>query len=456
MSNLQATCRGDRAFQFMALSTLPAADRPAENRRLALIAAIATAWWALTFSTAGAQCDSHGCNSSGGRATFMQQGDCANGNCSIANMPQSLQMASASRSPRDLNFLRKYIPDAEIAANPRVYIYDESTEPKVYQIAYDHPFPGFHLAAYNMSWGGNAHTNGDPHGNGNHELPWGVAGGTHRCKPGNVAGGVVKFTWMLLPEGKPVVWYERPDDPRVSPVSWIYPVGTKFGEVILKRCKDGQLRTVEMRTRERLERSWTVDILRPFPTAEHLVKALQTLQGEDQYAGATALLHHVSRPVELPESRMFDQHQRQRAFDTRAAHDVLPDLDAKTEAALLDNFEFTSALGETWRGDNCFAPEGGVYPDNYDATHLGTTDASCLRCHRDVGTSVKRFARSPERDWYGNIRGGDGIFSKSWNHPSCVSPNGAPRRIVMLHQPGIIERYDPSRHVGYHPLEANE
>lgn len=54
MPNLSATRRSDRTRRTLDLSSLLAADRQTENRRLAWIAAAALAWWALTFSWAGA------------------------------------------------------------------------------------------------------------------------------------------------------------------------------------------------------------------------------------------------------------------------------------------------------------------------------------------------------------------------------------------------------------------
>lgn len=407
---------------------------------------IAVALLALLSShRAQAQCHDGSCST---RGTSMMQrgGNCADGSCSAQTaLPANLQMAAAQSRRPDYNALRKFIPNKQIASHPRLFIYDDASMPRIYQMPRDHAgHQGFHYVSYNISA-----DNSEPFGNPNIEFPWGEPGGTHRCPKGNLPGGVVTFKWLLLPEGKPVVWWERYDR-SLSPVAWQYPEGTLVGEVLLLRCKDGQLRTFEMRTRERLARSWTVDIFRPFPTSEHLAQALKSLDTTEQYASATSLLHHVSRPVQLTSHRLYDRHPRP-AFDTTAQIDKLPDIDAKLQAALLENFEFTSALGETFSGDSCFAGTGGVFPENYDASHLGTTDASCNRCHRDVGKHVDLF--QPMRDWYGYVRGSDEVFSMSWVDPSCVSNNGFPNQVRMINRPGIIERFDAARHVGYHPVE---
>lgn len=451
MPNLQAVRQSDGPRGSVALRAMPSPDRQTQNRRLAWIAAAALAWWALTFSWAGAQCDSHGCRTGGGMRMGdgrMMQGNCEGGSCHMAGgrgrpeLPDELGFASASPARPDINRLRKYIPDPELAANPRLMLYDDTTMPRVYQMPDDHPgHQGFHFAAYNISANGS-----EPFGNANYEFPWGHPGGTHRVPRGTSA----TFKGILLPEGKRIVWYRQKDDPSRAPVGWIYPQGTLVIEVMLMKCQDGQWRTYEMRTRERLERSWAVDVKRPCPTALHLSGAIKYLRPDaEQLAGVSGLVHHVSKPIAAPLRTLADQHPRQ-AFNVEAQVDVLPTGDAKLQAEILDTFEFESALGETWNGDKCFAASGFITPDNFDGSFLGTTENSCNRCHRDVGKHVDNF--QPGRDWYGYVRGSDGIFSASWVDMSTVSGNGYPLATHMIDAPDILERFDPTRHTDYHQL----
>jgi hypothetical protein len=53
------------------------------------------------------------------------------------------------------------------------------------------------------------------------------------------------------------------------------------------------------------------------------------------------------------------------------------------------------------------------------------------------------------RDWYGRIRGSDGIFSFHPFEPWSVSDNGAPQSVQLrseLIQAGVLEGYTPKKH----------
>jgi len=88
-----------------------------------------------------------------------------------------------------------------------------------------------------------------------------------------------------------------------------------------------------------------------------------------------------------------------------------------------------------------------VVPPNYDAAFIAVDSVSCLRCHETVNHSVNEF--NAGRDWYGRIRGSDGIFSF---HPfalESISANGFGSSVRMrgeLEAAGVIARYDRDRH----------
>jgi hypothetical protein len=72
---------------------------------------------------------------------------------------------------------------------------------------------------------------------------------------------------------------------------------------------------------------------------------------------------------------------------------------------------------------------------------------SYARCHRSTNVPARAFNRS--RDWYGRVRGSDGIFSFHPFDPARISYNGYSRGVALwqsLIDVGVIDRYDPARH----------
>ena len=62
--------------------------------------------------------------------------------------------------------------------------------------------------------------------------------------------------------------------------------------------------------------------------------------------------------------------------------------------------------------------------------------------------SAGQQVREAGRDWYGRIRGSDGIFSFHPFDPNSISGNGYPAPVRMrdeLVSSGVIERYDALR-----------
>lgn len=322
--------------------------------------------------------------------------------------------------------------------------------PRVYQMPPEHGngrTGGFHYAAYNIAMAGtrDGSLGDDRGGNPNIEFPWREPGGTQPQL------GVKTFKFVLLPDGKPIVWYLQ-KNPGRAPYGWIYPQGTIIGEVLMMKCLDGKLRTFEMRTRERLEREWVVDVKCPFPEAVHLAAAIESLKTPP--ASKTALAHHVSRPAPLVSKTLRDNIHRRPAFDVTAEIDNLPETDAETQAALLESFGFQSAYGLAWRG-KCTRPSGVVTPDGYQGTFLGTDESSCNLCHRDVAKPAEVLDYFG-RDWYGYVSGSDGQFSHHPVDPRTIADNGGfiPPRFLDI--PGLSERFDPVRHADYHKLEGGQ
>lgn len=360
----------------------------------------------------------------------------------LAGMPG--QAGAQFVSPEKEKVLRSLIPDEQIANEPRLILYTEREMPRAYQFAGPGQYlAGVHDAYHNISGDADEAAKGHGRGgNGNVEFPWREPGGTDKT------AGVNSFKGIVLPEGKPIVWFTNDVGPHcdnnlnVTRVyDWRFPVGTKIFEVLTWKIGRHDY-PFEMRIRERLADKWAVDILRPFPTAESLLAALDAMPEADE----TPIVRHLrSNPQGLPVRTLADtNHRSSMAINVRAAVDTLPEIPDDLVVKLLSKRPFESALGVHWRGDS-YAPSGGITPVGYDGTFLGTDQTSCKRCHESALQHVDEF--DAPRNWYGRIRGcSDQILSFHPFEPSCISGNGGhvPARIRNI--PVVIERYDASRH----------
>ncbi len=353
--------------------------------------------------------------------------------------------------------LRRFLPSVDdeglrrVLADPSLILYTENEMPRTYQV-WDGQLQGVHLASYNISA-----NESEPYGNGNHEFPWGTPAGTHR------ATGSSSFRFIHLPRDerghlRPIAWYTKHlAGDSTSSYAWIFPVGTMVGEVLLIEGPNGYSYTYEMRLRFRKRDHWGVDVFRPFPTAEDLARRIRDLRPQaEQEPKLAELLAHLEKPQELPWRHLSDEQPGQRVFAQWAGVDSLPAAgDDKLIAELLTGTTFTSCLDQTWRtGSNgawAFAPttRAGfhVVPANYDGGFVEVSRRSCLRCHNTCNQHVDRFNFG--RDWYGHVRGSDGIFSFHPFEPRTVSGNGFGSSVSMrqeLTSAGALEAYDPARH----------
>ncbi len=341
-------------------------------------------------------------------------------------------------------------PDVQrLLDDPRLILYTEAEMPRVYQL-WDNQLQGIHSAYYNISANGS-----EPFGNGNREFPWGTPAGTHRSPH------VRSFRLLWLPydsqgQFKPIVWYRRQlsGDGSLG-YAWTFPVGAVVGEVLQQRASDGRYYTFELRLRYREVDDWAVDVFRPFPKAEHLAERVRALRPDfADDPKLAALVQHLEQPRKLPNMTLVDPHPR-RSFQQKMGVDVLPPIDDSLVIELLTSTPFRSSLGETWRfgtdGNYTFAPTTHdafhVVPKNYDAGFISVDRHSCVRCHETVNQHVNQFQAG--RDWYGRIRGSDGIFSF---HPfalSTVAGNGFGRGVAMrrdLLEAGILAAFNEQQH----------
>lgn len=352
--------------------------------------------------------------------------------------------------------LRRYLPRVDdsdtqdVLDHPKLIFYTEAEMPRVYQFWFGQ-LQGVHSVHYNISA-----NDSEPFGNGNIEFPWGTPAGTHRVD------NLKSFRFLLLPRdesGKahPIVYHRRylSGDSSLG-YAWTFPVGAVLGEVLLMHGPDGKSYTFELRMRTREIDDWAVNVFRPFPTALSLAERIRELRPDWQDDEKLArLVNHLEGPTMLTRRTLEDGHPRQ-AFSQTAGVDELPGTgDPELVAELLTTTKFQSCISERWREDEkgnvAFAPTTRVgfhvVPAKYDAGFIAVDRVSCSRCHSTVNQPVDRFQSG--RDWYGRIRGSDGIFSFHPFEPGSVSYNGmanSPSLRQEFIDAGLLAKYDRGQH----------
>ncbi len=364
---------------------------------------------------------------------------------------------------------RRFIPrvdDPKVQAvldDPALIIYTDNEMPRAYQ-KWSGGLNGIHSPYYNISGGDFLRI-----GNGNIEFPWGKPVGTHVVPRGHVKA----FKAVYFPENgsggrKPMVLFRlafRNDDR--PGYSWLYPVGTVFFEILTHKDSHGISRTFELRVREREQDGWRTDAFRPFATSENMANYLKTVSEWQEYRNVSAMINHLedTRPMRVESRR--DRQRHRVAFRGKAGMDFLPQLDKNIVDHILETRIFESCSGSVWKidtnGNECYAPtirQGDAYnivPQKYEACFVEVSRASCMQCHTDTNVPVREFDRP--RDWYGRIRGSDGILSFHPFDRSSISGNGASRRIHLnsrLTNAGLVETWNSNKHNrgDYHRLDG--
>lgn len=368
-------------------------------------------------------------------------------------------------------YVRSFIPKVndpriqDILDNNDLVVYDKTVMPRAYQhemrgmrmengnvVPTYQQYMGVHWAGYNISGdareAAKGHGNG---GNGNIEFPWKFAGGTDKSH------NTATFHFYCPPlddDGKPlsiIYWWDG------EKYRYVNPVGAIYGEILIM-SHGGEYRTFELRIREREKGNWAVDIFRPFPTADSLsatIKRLRPSWRSDSQL-RNVITHLDGNPRLIIDSLQDRLHPTESAFvGEKVSVDVLPPIgDDELVNQLLDR-EFSSCLGVEWRettnGYPSYAPTTRaawhIVPTNYDGAFIGNDRVSCMKCHESTNKHVSNF--DFHRDWYGRIRGSDGIFSMHCFDRSSVSTNGTVRPVKMdkmMLNSGVFAKYNPSRH----------
>lgn len=383
-------------------------------------------------------------------------GDVADKPNPVTKRPEIVRLISAKKDKQ----LRAQLPRVEdediqkIFDDPSLIFYSDREIPPAYQ-DWSSGLQGVHSPSYNIS-----SNRSEPFGNGNVEFPWGAPGGTHRTK--NVS--TFRFLWLPKDESgkkRPIVWYRKfLSRSSREGYAWTFPVGTVVGEVLQLQSPSQAKITFEVRVRIREYGEWAVDVFRPFPTHNDLTAAIKERRPAWQDDETLSkLVNHLEQSTELKSFTLTDNHPG-RVFRRSMGVDSLPEIgDDELTTELLTKTTFRSALGESWRtGSNgivAAAPTTRaafhIVPARYDAGFIEVDRSSCMNCHETVNKNVNDFEFG--RDWYGRIRGSDGIFSLHPFDPSSISHNGSSRPVRMnrtLVVAGLFEEFDGHKHSSDH------
>jgi hypothetical protein len=245
---------------------------------------------------------------------------------------------------------------------------------------------------------------------------------------GVAASDLYAVDFFRLPRGSdnrilPVVYWFREPNGYTHRYEWMFPKDTIVGELLFIVAADGQWYPFEIRTRKRLINDWTVNVYRPFPTAESLASALDTKrQSNPSWASAadiTALINNL-RDASTVQSASISATHFQRSFPSlNGATDVVPGVaDDTVIQQLLMETPFVSARGSYWKRSGSLTAWAAtttsfsIVPKNYNATFLDMSDQACGTCHHDASRPFNDYY--PEVEAYGELWGGDEIFT--W-HP---------------------------------------
>lgn len=232
---------------------------------------------------------------------------------------------------------------------------------------------------------------GIAYGNANRDFPWAVTSGLHLSPPSSYR----VYKAASIPG--PIAYYQGPSRLRhniffgnePTPTVWIYPAGTVFMEFLVNNKTTPQ--TFEVRKRTKQENgNWVPEIYRPFAS----VNDLPIMDG---------LPPHLNPKYKAVSKKVVDG-----PGQINATVDMIkvPHID------LPPNVEFKkSSLIVTTDEDNNYIPKN----------FLGNI-TNCTACH----TQVQKHSRviTPDREWYGNVRGSDQIFSFNIFDESSVDFGG--------------------------------
>ena len=317
---------------------------------------------------------------------------------SILNAENNYKLLSQERH----DVLVSHIPDSKdlvlnkIKKAPNLLIYTSKEIPGAYQ-DWVGGLPGIHSPSYNIS----AAKPQEKFGNPNVEFPWGHPAGTELVPDSNISS----FKFLLLPQDQSIRVYRKylSGDSRPT-FMWDFPKGSIVGEV-LQLYHNEKYYTFEVRLRKKEDSEWKMSSYRPFATLKDLANFCK-LHGHQLY---------------YTDKRITQSHQIFKGDVVTTSLEPIPE--PLVKKALSETF--VNILGQEWH-DEAHAPTTDsnfhIVPKNYQAATIAVNSQSCVRCHESVLKHASDF--DFRRDWYGRVRGSDGIFSFHPFDPSCISYGG--------------------------------
>ena len=317
---------------------------------------------------------------------------------SILNGEDNYKLLSQERH----DILKSHIPDSKdlvlnkIKNSKNLLIYTNKEIPAAYQ-DWVGALPGIHSPSYNIS----AAKPQERFGNPNVEFPWGSPAGTELVPTDNIS----TFKFMVLPQGQSIKIYRKylSGDNRPS-YMWEFPKGSIVGEVLQLYFKE-KYYTFEVRLRKKEDSEWKMSAYRPFATLK-------------EFANYCKLHDHQ---LYYTDKRITQNHQIFQGDVMTTSLEPIPE--SLVKKALGETF--VNILGQEWNEES-HAPTTEasfhIVPKNYQAATIAVNSQSCVRCHESVLKHANDF--DSRRDWYGRVRGSDGIFSFHPFDPNCISYGG--------------------------------
>lgn len=290
----------------------------------------------------------------------------------------------------------------------------------------------------------------EPFGNPNREFPWSAAAGTHKTT------NFRKFNFLSLP--KPIECWEETltavtgrlthdkkitDTIKERNLRWKFPDKAVVCEVLLLQEPKGKWYPFDVRTRTKDGDSWRMNAYRPFRTFEQMLDWIKVNHPDFDTAG-------YEKQCSIVNQKIKSTHPDLTVFESDSAIQTLAPLPPVMIRGMLTK-PFVSVRESVWVRNgkiSGFAPttqaDFQIVPKNYTGGFVRVNNVQCMRCHS--GTLQEAGDFDFQRDWYGRVRGDDGIFSFHPFEPSSVSmvyePNSPPpyqlnRKLVAA---GLIVR----------------
>jgi hypothetical protein len=250
---------------------------------------------------------------------------------------------------------------------------------------------------------------------------------------------------------------------------WTFPFGTVFGEILFEKADNGSYYVFEIRTRKRYRDGWSVNLFRPFATAEDLASAIiQRRPDWQQDANLMQVVNHLRNPATLTPYTLASKGFASVFQAIQGALDIVPDIaDKSLVRDLLTTTKFISMEGKVWKKNGAletYAPssagEFSIVPKGYEAGMLAVNEVSCTRCHTETSRKIAHF--DFDTQLYGEIWGEDRIFTwhpfdPNTSHIYATFDDADGSRLVnnRLVQAGLLVQEKPSSNdANYKPLPS--